>query len=313
MKNKSNALRLIQLGLVIAVLPFLAFKKEDVQFMCFPLKNDNCIIGQGEAGAVLIRFNKAPASLRAQIWKGPIIFKADDNERLFWTAFIPAFWKLSPGEYLLHIFAKEDTGRETEFLLPIVIEQKDYPVEELTLPKEMVELSPEALKRVIADNRVLIAAMTEINRDVYWEGAFISPVNASMDTNFGTQRIINHIPKSPHNGADMAVAEGTEVAATNAGRVTSVYEGYLTGKSVIIDHGGGLYSVYFHLSEIEVAKGDTVSKGKVIALSGATGMVSGPHLHFSIRLDSTYINPKTLLDASQWAADTLETLKNQVK
>jgi len=292
----------------VVALPLLAFRREDAEFRCYPMKNNQCAIGQAEAGAVLVSFKKAPASLKGEIYHLPVAFKAHDPERRFWSAFIPASRYLSPGEYLLHIFARENSGAATEFLLPVMVDSREYPIEKVTLPKEMVELTPEAVKRVNQDNKILLAAMSGITPEIFWQGAFIPPVDAPLDTNFGTRRIVNDLPKSPHNGADLAAGEGQEIRAPNSGKVSIIYEGYLTGKSLILDHGGGLYSVYFHLSDTRVNLGDEVSKGQVIALAGSTGAATGPHLHFSLRLDKNYVNPRTLIDASIWLDETVNRL-----
>jgi len=301
-----------KLGYGILILLFaslFAFKKEDAQFRCFPLKEEVCTIPQGEAGAVVIEFKSPPKSVAASFWHKPISFRPDPNCRRDWTGFLPADLRMAPGEYLLHITTIENSGEETEFLLPITIEEKKYVVEELTLDPEMVNLKPEALKRVVKDNQILIGAMSDFTHTLYWEGAFIAPVPGEVTSPYGMQRIINNVPKSPHNGVDLSAAEGDEIQATNTGKVSIVYEGYLTGKTVIVDHGGGLYSVYFHLSEPKVQTGDLVNKGDVIGLVGATGMVTGPHLHFSIRLGKSYIDPQSFLAVAAEAERAREKLE----
>lgn len=285
--------------LIILILPFLAFEKKDAEFRCFPLKDENCAITQGEVLGLLVSFKQAPKSVRGRIWQKPVVFNPSGDDRMFWMAFLPANRSQAPGQYLLHVFARDNSGRETEFLLPIIIEEKEYPIEELSLPPEMVYLSPEALELVKKDNRILIAAMGNTSPAVYWHGMFIAPIPGGVTSNFGTRRIINRIPKSPHSGTDLAAAEGENVQAVNSGKVSLVYEGYLTGRSVIIDHGGGIYSVYYHLSEAKVKDGDMVQKGDVIGLSGSTGRVSGPHLHFGVRINRSYVNPMVFLDVSR--------------
>jgi len=296
-------------ALVVALAPLLGFKKEDAEFRCYMVHKGNCTVWQGEAGAVLIRFFRPPVSVRGELWKGEFAFKSETEDKLFWSAYVPAGRYQTPGEYLLHIFAGEALGGETEFLLPMVIEPRQYAVERLTLPDEMVDLSPEAVAVVNNDNKVLLAAMSGVNPEILREGAFVAPVPGPLDANFGMGRIVNNMPKSPHNGVDLKASEGQEVAAANSGRVAKVYQGYLTGRAVILDHGGGMYSVYFHLSKPKVSEGELVRKGQVIALSGSTGRSSGPHLHFAVRLNKVYVNPKSVVDASAWLADTVSNLK----
>ena len=308
MKSKTGLARGRSALLMLLGLALLGFRREDVEFRCYPMRDNRCAIGQAEAGAVLVSFKKAPVSLAGEFYELPVVFKAYDPERLLWGAFFPAGRNFSPGEYLLHIFAREDSGESTEFILPVLVEERVYPVEELTLPKAMVELSPEAVERVNQDNKILLAAMSEVSREILWQGAFVPPLEASLDGNFGTRRVVNGIAKSPHNGVDLPAFEGQEIRAPNYGKVAIVYDGYLTGKGLILDHGGGLYSVYFHLSEVKVKAGEKVSRGQVVALAGKSGAATGPHLHFALRLAKNYVNPKTIVEASLWLEETVSRL-----
>ena len=117
------------------------------------------------------------------------------------------------------------------------------------------------------------------------------------------------MPRAPHSGTDLSAPAGTEVVATNHGKVALVGNYFFAGGSVIIDHGGGLYSMYFHLSEFKVEEGAMVRRGDVVALSGGTGRVTGPHLHWGVRLNNTRVDPLTLLRKFSWQTDTGETNK----
>ena len=294
--------------LIASALPFFGLKKSDVQFRCFPVKDENCTVAQGEALAVLVSVKKAPKSMRGTIWKKPVPFNVSSDDKKFWSTYIPAGRSQKPGRYLLHVFVKPNSGRQSEFLLPVIVEEKVYPIEKLTLPPEMVELNPEAVEQVKIDNKIIVRAMSEVTPEMYWQGAFEAPVPGDVRSEFGTRRIINGIPKSPHSGTDLAAAEGEEVRATNNGRVSLVYRGYLTGNSVTIDHGGGIYSVYYHLYETRVTEGAMVNKGDVIGLAGSTGRVSGPHLHFGIRINRNNVNPVAFLEVSAQMEQALSEL-----
>ena len=306
--RNSSAKNILIWLLIASALPFFGLKKSDVQFRCFPVKDENCTVAQGEVLALLVSVKKAPKSMRGTIWKKPVLFNVSSEDKKFWSTYLPAGRSQTPGRYLLHVFVKPDSGRQSEFLLPVIVEEKVYPIEKLTLPPEMVELSPEAVEQVKIDNRILIAAMTEVTPEIYWQGTFEAPVPGDVRSEFGTRRIINNIPKSPHSGTDLAAAEGEEVHATNNGRVSLVYRGYLTGNSVIIDHGGGIYSVYYHLSETRVSEEAMVNKGDVIGLAGSTGRVSGPHLHFGVRINRNNVNPMSFLEVSAQMGQALSGL-----
>jgi len=294
---------------LLALAPaFFGFKSREVEFRCFPLKRDDCRVEQGRAAAVIVTFKTPPKSVSARFSEKEVVFKKTIGDRMVFSAFIPVDRSQPAGQYLLHTMVEYDSGFETEFLLPVFIEEKIYPVEELTLPEDKVLLSPENLKRVLKDNRVLLSAMSELSRTVSWEGNFVAPVPGAVTSGFGKNRIANDIPKSPHNGVDLAAALGEEVLAANDGRVSLVYQGFLTGNSLIIDHGGGLYSIYYHLSEVGVKQGDTVKKGQAVAFAGSTGRVTGPHLHFGVRLNNVYVDPLSLLEASGWLERTAGSL-----
>jgi murein DD-endopeptidase MepM/ murein hydrolase activator NlpD len=170
-----------------------------------------------------------------------------------------------------------------------------FPVQKLTLPKEKVDLSPEALARVQRESR-------EIGR--LWartgERRFTLPLHPPLDPlpeggRFGSRRIINGQPKSPHSGADYTASAGEPILAVADGVVALADEHFFAGNSVFLDHGDGLFSMYFHMSRINVREGETVRRGQVIGEVGATGRVTGPHLHFGLRWHRARIDPALLL------------------
>jgi murein DD-endopeptidase MepM/ murein hydrolase activator NlpD len=120
------------------------------------------------------------------------------------------------------------------------------------------------------------------------------PTEGSVQYTFGRRRVINGQPRNPHTGEDISAPQGAPVAAINYGTVRLVADQFFSGKSVVIDHGLGLYSMYFHLSEIAVRVGDLVAKSQVIGAVGATGRASGPHLHWGVRLNGARVNPLSL-------------------
>jgi murein DD-endopeptidase MepM/ murein hydrolase activator NlpD len=141
--------------------------------------------------------------------------------------------------------------------------------------------------------RALYATVTP---ERLWRGAFARPVGGSEPgTGFGARRVINGQPRAPHTGTDYAAPTGTPVVATNAGRVALVADFFFPGRLVVLDHGLGVYSLYFHLDRIAVAEGDRVGRGQPIGTVGATGRATGPHLHFGVHSGGARIDPATLL------------------
>ena len=171
----------------------------------------------------------------------------------------------------------------------------DYPIQKLTLPPHMVELSPEDLARVNRENR-------EMARLWAREGPrlFSLPLGKPLDPlpaggRFGHRRIINGSPRSPHGGADYSVAEGTPVLAVADGTVAMVADQFFGGNAVFVDHGDSLITIYMHMSRVGVAEGQKVRRGERVGAVGSTGRATGPHLHFGVRWRGARVDPALLL------------------
>jgi murein DD-endopeptidase MepM/ murein hydrolase activator NlpD len=171
----------------------------------------------------------------------------------------------------------------------------DYPIQELTLPPHMVELSPEDLARVERENR-------EMARLWKLEGPrrFVLPLGAPLDSlpqggRFGHRRIINGRPRSPHGGSDYSAADGTPVLAAAEGEVALVADQFFGGNAVFVDHGDGLITMYMHMSRVDVAEGQAVRRGDRVGAVGSTGRATGPHLHFGLRWRGARVDPALLL------------------
>jgi murein DD-endopeptidase MepM/ murein hydrolase activator NlpD len=128
-----------------------------------------------------------------------------------------------------------------------------------------------------------------------WTGAFVRPVEAPANSAFGTRSILNGQPRSAHGGADFSSPAGTPVRAANAGRVMLAGDLYYTGGTVVIDHGLGVVSLFAHLSAIDAREGATVAAGEVVGRVGATGRVTGAHLHWTVRVGGARVDPLSLL------------------
>jgi len=170
-----------------------------------------------------------------------------------------------------------------------------YPVQKLTLPPSQVDLSAEDLARVRRES-------ADIGRLWGRSGPrqFTLPLHPPLDPlpgggRFGSRRVINGQPKSPHSGADYSAGAGEPVLAAADGTVALADHHFFAGKSVFLDHGDGLISMYFHLSRVSVEEGQTVSRGQPIGAVGATGRATGPHLHFGIRWRRARVDPALLL------------------
>jgi murein DD-endopeptidase MepM/ murein hydrolase activator NlpD len=198
--------------------------------------------------------------------------------------------KTDPGTYPLALTVD---GRS--LTRDVVIARKRYPVQKLTLPEDMVVLSPENEARADREQRKM-AAIWPVDSLRVWQGSFIDPLpGKALGTPFGVRRIINDIPKNPHSGVDISADEGEPVKAPNDGVVILVDDQFYSGNSVVLDHGQGIYTMFFHLSKATVRYGQAVRKGDVIALVGSTGRSTGAHLHWGVRVQGAKVDPLALI------------------
>jgi murein DD-endopeptidase MepM/ murein hydrolase activator NlpD len=194
-----------------------------------------------------------------------------------------------PAKYDLDVLANGTVHKKT-----VEVIRKEYEVQRLTLPKDMVELSPENEARVAREQKRMAAIWPHENGRS-WTGDFINPLEGEIITPFGVRRIINNVPKSPHTGIDVAGEKGAKIRAPNSGVVVLVNKQFFAGKAVVLDHGQGIYTMFFHLSKVLVKPGQTVRKGDVIALVGSTGRATGPHLHWGVRIQGARVDPLELV------------------
>ena len=190
----------------------------------------------------------------------------------------------------LTISIVEPDGQRRDTL--IAIAPRDWPIEYVNgVPPATVNPPPALAARIEREQAAVTAVRSRYDDREDFLSGFIWPVQGRISGRFGNQRVYNGDPKAPHSGMDIAVPQGTLVRAPAAGIVTFAQPDlYLTGGTIVLDHGFGLSSNFLHLSKLEVAVGQRVSQGQVIALSGMTGRVTGPHLHwgfnwFGVRLD----------------------------
>ena len=195
----------------------------------------------------------------------------------------------------LAIMTHADPPQTVEGRLKIL--RRDFPVQRLTLPTKMVDLDPETERRAVAEADQLRTLYRTVTPERFWRGRFTRPVGGTEPgTGFGARRVINGHPKAPHTGIDFGAAPGTPVVAVNDGRVALVADFFFPGRLVVIDHGLGLYTLYFHLQEAKVTDGERVSRGQPIGAVGATGRATGPHLHFGAHVGAARIDPATLFE-----------------
>jgi murein DD-endopeptidase MepM/ murein hydrolase activator NlpD len=171
-----------------------------------------------------------------------------------------------------------------------------YSEQRLTVKnKEYVSPGQEALDRIGRERKEIDAALNGYRDVEVGEPALGTPVDGRQSSSFGLRRFFNDQPRSPHKGMDIAAGEGTPIQAPADGVVVATGDYFFNGNTVIIDHGQGLVTMYCHLSAIDVAVGSDIESGQVLGKVGATGRVTGPHLHFGTYLGGTAVDPALLL------------------
>lgn len=175
------------------------------------------------------------------------------------------------------------------------VKPKAFATRALTVDDAFVNPPASVQGRIAAEAARLTAIWTQASPERLWGSGFVAPVPEAANSAFGKRSIMNGQPGSPHSGADFPSLPGAAVKAPGAGRVVLAEELYYSGNTVIIDHGLGLYSLLAHLSAIEAAVGDRVMPGQIVGRVGATGRVTGPHLHWSVRLGNARVDPLSLL------------------
>jgi murein DD-endopeptidase MepM/ murein hydrolase activator NlpD len=230
------------------------------------------------------------------------------------AAIIGADVDAKPGIVKLVLTATHGAGTQREQVIPLKIKAKAFRKESFTVPPSFDQPSPEALEEIRREQAAFARSYAFSVPERLWEAPFMRPVpQEASASSFGWRRVINGTPRAPHTGTDLSAPMGTEVVASNTGRVVLVGNFFFSGGSIVVDHGGGLFTMYLHLSEFKVTEGALVKRGEVIALSGATGRVTGPHLHWGARVNEARVDPLELLAKISADGDSAGTVKSTVK
>jgi murein DD-endopeptidase MepM/ murein hydrolase activator NlpD len=211
-----------------------------------------------------------------------------------WQGLAPIDLSVPPGRHTLTVTA-DAGGSEVAAEYVLIVVPKKFPVRRLKVAPSFATPPEDLLPRILREQATVEAIFTAPPGERLWSGPFTPPVSGKPTSSFGRRSIVNGEPRSPHSGADFQAAAGTRVVAPNRGRVAFAGDLYFAGRTVIIDHGGGLYSYLAHLSAIGVEEGALVERGQRIGLSGSTGRVTGPHLHWTVRLGTARVDPLSLI------------------
>jgi murein DD-endopeptidase MepM/ murein hydrolase activator NlpD len=215
-----------------------------------------------------------------------------------WFALAGVTFETTPGKYALELTGQPATGKTPlTYTRTFAVAHFRYPQikVELTVEKKFTEPNPEQLQQAEEGKKIKQDYLNRVTADREWDGNFAAPAEAAISDVYGSQRIFNGKAQREHQGLDFRVPTGTPVAAMNSGTVLLARFLYFEGNCVVIDHGQGLLTLYFHLSEFKVKEGDQVKRGQIVGLSGGTGRATGPHLHVAVRWQGTYLDPARLM------------------
>jgi hypothetical protein len=246
--------------------------------------------GQGDPVLVEVSAAPPPDNL-AIVWKGRTLPLKKTGAGRF-LALIGVDLMESPGKVPLSVVSDRD-GPAVRIDLTLAVRERAFPVQELSLPRKMAEYDAATLERIRREAEELETRLAVVSAPA-WDLPFLPPVEDYRPAGFGARRVINREPRSPHAGVDIHLPAGTPVRAVAAGNVAFSGEWFFGGRSVVLDHGGGLFSVYYHLQETAVAEGQRVGKGERIGAVGSSGRATGPHLHFGVRAAGGRVDPSLL-------------------
>ena len=250
------------------------------------------VLYQGGIAKIEFRVQRGCLLKRVSFSGKSVPFKARDDGS--YMVLVGAGLKERPGKKRVRFYFFRK-GKHLKLSRFIVLKAKKYKAEYLKVKKKMVSFPPKILKRVLEDQRAVREACSRIRPVIYWKEGFIWPVKSKILSPFGLRRFFNGKPRSPHSGVDLRARENTPIKSPNDAKVVLVRDCYLSGNTVVLDHGGGLYTLYAHLSKVNVRQGQMVKKGQVIGLSGSTGRVTGPHLHWGVSLLGQRVDPVALM------------------
>ena len=239
-------------------------------------------------GVAVLDLGASAERPEARLGDQPVLVVGDRGR---WTAIVGIALAAEPGDRELRVRRAGEPERKLSF----VVEPVKYAEQRLKVPRGKVDLSKENLARYERERKHLAGVMATNSDAVPVSFRFVQPTEGPRSSSFGLRRFFNDQPRNPHSGMDIAAPTGTPVLAAGDGRVIDTGDYFFNGKTIWIDHGSGLMTMYCHLSEIDVKPGDQDAAGERIGAVGATGRVTGAHLHWSVSLNRAMVDPELFL------------------
>jgi murein DD-endopeptidase MepM/ murein hydrolase activator NlpD len=251
----------------------------------------------GEVIRLTVRPNKTVKAVQVRFQNVKTILgqTSDPNE---FIAFIGLDLGIEPGHYSLYFSILHLDGNVEHQERNIEVKDREFPVKKLWVDEKFVTPPVSVHERIRWESELLSTVYDMFTPIWLGEGNFIIPSEGEARPNFGERRVFNNKPRSAHSGVDISSPFGAPVRASNSGKVALAKDLYYAGKTVILDHGLGVFSLYCHFSQIKVKTGDRVKKGDLIGNIGSTGRVTGPHLHWAMKVSGKRVDPFSFLSLS---------------
>jgi murein DD-endopeptidase MepM/ murein hydrolase activator NlpD len=256
---------------------------------------------QGDIVFVALRADSTLSSATVTDGDRHVGLEADGDGRTF-RGLLGIDFESKVGRRTLEVEARGAGGETVRTSRTLEVVSGKFPTQKLKVAPAYVEPPAEELARIARDREEVARVWAAADSQRLFRGAFRMPVTSDAHGSFGVRRVFNGKPRSSHDGVDLPAAEGAPVEAPAPATVALAGDLYFSGGTVILDHGRGLFTTYFHLSAIDVKAGETVASGQRVGAVGATGRATGPHLHWGARLHRARVNPLDLLKLPAWPA-----------
>jgi murein DD-endopeptidase MepM/ murein hydrolase activator NlpD len=212
-----------------------------------------------------------------------------------WSGIGGVDFDAAPGAHELSLVAFGRGGTGETFAIPLAVAHEERPTSRLTVPKRFIAPDAKTRARIERERELKARLLAASAADRLFAGRFAPPLASRTSEGYGIERVFNGTRQSVHYGLDYRASKGTPVAAMNAGRVLLARDLFYEGRCVAVDHGQGLVTLYLHFSRLDVKEGNRIARGQRLGLSGASGRVTGPHLHVAVRWRGLYLDPASLL------------------
>jgi hypothetical protein len=247
----------------------------------------------GQVGVVVVEAPNEITAVEGTAFERPLRFWPGGDGQ--WHGLLAAGLETRPGTYGIEVRAMRPRGIPMHAETTVLLERKVFETRRLRVAQRFVNPPAGEAARIQEDARILAEVFGDSASERLWRGAFQAPVSGTATSSFGRLTILNGQPNGRHQGADFRAGTGTPVLAPNAGRVVLVRDLYFAGNTVVLDHGLGLFSLFAHLSRTDLAMGQLVARGDGIGRAGATGRVTGPHVHWAVRMEALSVDPISLM------------------